>query len=196
MTELEYAEGARCLIDYRSMLHDVISREFNIEERDPSFDYHAFFASTDAVLDAQEALAIIERQTWPSEIGERYLWLYGSLQAITIIREGVIQLCSCFRASAEVFKRNTKRARDLRVMLAGHPAQHDSPIPGASFLVRSVQPAGNFKYGTFPATGNYIHGDIDVVKEAVEFELQVNAALGAIWNGLGSDRQAKSGRWR
>jgi hypothetical protein len=190
--EFEHPEGACCTIDYRSLIHDKSQRDQAAGLGPPGFDFSKFYAATDALLDAQEALSFVESSDWPAEIRQRYIWLYGALQALAIEREGVIRILECFNKDTLSFQTDVFRVNELRVAIAGHPARHDrssSSIKGVTFLSRERMERGKFVVGTYPDGGGFLRRDVDILELIAEQRIAVDIALAGVWQQISEARE-------
>lgn len=182
-----YPPGAHRSIDYRSLIHDRVHQDYGCGVSKREFDYRDFFAASDSILDAQEALCFVETSDWPKDICERYIWLYGVLQALAIEWQGVIQILKCFALNASQFKQAVSHIIEIRVSVAGHPAKHDHKhleVKGSTFLSRQKLTDGKFSVVTYPEEGGFKQQEIDIATLINEQALAVNRALSGVWRDV------------
>ena len=85
-------------------------------------------SSLDVIGDSDLAIDAYEKGNFPQDHGERYLWVYGLLQALFIQQDAVAHLCESL--SIPIKKNATLDSiRDVRNKSIGHPTKKDRPKP-------------------------------------------------------------------
>jgi hypothetical protein len=150
------------------------------------FDYDGFFAASDSLLDFGEIIWFSRTRRWPSDLHEGYLWLVGTLQSLTVLRDATIQFSRCLgvekigRADA-LFA----GANELRIAAIGHPTSHKrNRLPGATFLTRTMTRPGLFKIGTYPDNGRFVSREIDIKSLIGDAELAATFYMRHCYNAL------------
>jgi Protein of unknown function (DUF2442) len=128
------------------------------------FDYDSFFAASDSLLDFGEIIWFARTRNWPSDLHEGYLWLVGTLQSLTVLRDATIQFSKCLGVeNIECADVLFAEANELRIAAIGHPTSHKrNRVPGATFLTRTMKRPGLFEIGTYPNNGRFISRSIDM----------------------------------
>lgn len=76
----------------------------------------------DVIQDAALAIRAFQARHEKTDLGERYLGLYGVLQAIHLQQDGIKRLYGAARGKDWHITQAMKEVRDLRDRVAGHPA--------------------------------------------------------------------------
>ncbi len=190
--EESWIEGAHQPIDYRSMIHKVVSDGRNFGESAANFDYDRFYAATDTLLDVGSLLYVAEKYQWPHDetIGE--LWMYGALQALAVQQDAVRQLLECFKLSIHTdAKPIFDEVRDLRIAAVGHPQDHQNRnlnYKGCTFLShREHGPRTKFNIATLENFTSFIPRTIDVPKLVSKQQCAVQMSLAKAWGYVKAD---------
>jgi hypothetical protein len=128
------------------------------------FDYDRFFAASDSLLDFGEIVWFAKTRNWPSDLHEGYLWLVGTLQSLTVLRDAAVQFSKCLGVEKiEYADALIAEANELRIAAIGHPTSHKrNRLPGATFLTRTMTRPGLFEIGTYPDGGRFVSRKIDM----------------------------------
>ena len=190
--EASLVAGARCPIDYRSMIYERVWRAYFVGERLPDIDYERFFAATDTLLDVADLLHLAESGIWPLSKSAGQLWMYGALQALVVQQGATRQLLGCFKLmehphASEVFR----QVNDLRVSAAGHPHNHNNKnltYQGCTFLAhRSSSSRTRFEVGTYANFKEFISRTIDVPELVARQQIAIQQSLSLVWNAIKND---------
>jgi hypothetical protein len=173
----------------RSAIHEVVeSRHLNdlADKKLANFDYDSFFAASDSLLDFGEIIWFTQSRQWPSNLHEGYLWLVGTLQSLTVIRDASVQFSKCLGVvKIEPADRLFAIANELRVAAIGHPSNHSrNQISGATFLTRTMSKPGVFEIGTYLDNGKFLTRKIDMASLIADVELGATIYMRHCYNAL------------
>lgn len=120
-------------------------------------------SSLDCIEDSQKAIESYKKARFPSDIGKKYLYLYGLFQAMFLQQDAVIHAFSCideeitrkafYRSYPELYK-----IRKLRNDAVGHPTDRDH---GKSFHFIS---RNDIKKDTFELLSDYVDKESEFKK--------------------------------
>jgi hypothetical protein len=184
-------DGAYCMIDYRSLIHERMYNSYHYGIRLTDFDYDNYFAAADTLLDVQNVLWTAQSERWPGSDGAAKLWMYGALQLLAVQQEATKQMLNCFLRTPVPFEAEAvfREIYDLRVSVAGHPHKHTSKKlehQGCTFM--GVRESGSsFSVGTLKNFDRYIHRSFDVRDLIKRQRVVVELCLAAVWNKIRRD---------
>jgi hypothetical protein len=191
--EAPLVAGARCPIDYRSMIYERVWRAYFVGERLPDIDYERFFAATDTLLDVADLLHVAENGIWPLSKSAGQLWMYGALQALVVQQEACEQLLHCFGVANPPDAAQTfLQVNDLRISVVGHPHNHtrnkNLTYKGCTFLAhRSPGSRTRFEVGTYADFKEFVSRTIDVPELVARQQIAIQQSLSLVWNAIKND---------
>jgi hypothetical protein len=127
------------------------------QERNETLQQDEYFfpllAGLDTAEDASEALLNYETQSLGNSLGEKYLRLYGFLQAAFIHQDAIARIWKSLMPGEEATAGDAwKKLRKLRNMTVGHPVSYGYSKDQQVFISRmSISDAG-FRYEVWDKT--------------------------------------------
>lgn len=189
----EFIAGARCPVDYRSLIHDELWRRERSDA--PQFDWDSFFAATDTLLDVENILYTAEHEAWPSSAELGKLWMYGVLQALAVQQDATEQLLGCFGLTHHpIGEPALKEIRDLRISVVGHPQNHRNKrirFQGCTFLSHA-ESLTRFKVGTYANFKTFVPRTFDVLQLINRQQLAIQMSLCQVWNMIRANHPLNS----
>lgn len=86
-------------------------------------DWHILCASMDILEDSLEAIKAYIMGSCSGDDGGKYLKLYGLLQAVVMNQDALVFIYNLFTKGEKLkLRKNTRKMRDIRIIVAGHPA--------------------------------------------------------------------------
>jgi hypothetical protein len=186
-------EGTERLLDYRSLILERIHLTWEHGRAYLSdFDYDRLFAATDTLFDVGEILFVAKDKNWPKSKLIGKLWMYGTLQALSVQQDAAEQLMKCFGfkgLSEQV--RVLESIQELRIATVGHPSEHKKKSlehKGCTFLShREHDSLHRFKIVTYKDFSKSVQRVIDLPDLIERQQLALDLNLAIIWNTIKDD---------
>ncbi len=186
-------EGAHCLLDYRSRIHERVIATYEHGRRYVvGLDYDRFFAATDTLLDVGNILHVAKSMRWPKDETTGQLWMYGALQALIVEQDACGQLLGCFGVESHPNASLTfGEIRELRVAAVGHPASHirkTQIFPGCTYLAhREHGSLTRFNIVTLHDFKKSVHRVVDILALIAKQRTAVELDLAQVWQLIRND---------
>jgi len=153
-------------------------------------EWHTLCSALDVIGDTELAFDAYANSSKASDVGARYLLLYGVLQALLLQQDAVKKVCEAFQSPLS-FSRSMTTIREIRSDSIGHPmSRRKDKIHSANFIQRISLGHDEFTLMTALSDGTYSFQSVDIA-ELIEDQKQfVGEALLALVEKLRSDEMA------
>jgi hypothetical protein len=171
------------IANLREWIHGALSSLYQFaNDPEPGINFSIAFASTDTLLDVEEALHSVRRSPWPRDAGLSYIYADGILQTLIKQQDAVEKLANLFQIGwTKKHSQKLIRVRDLRVQATGHPVRHDKPRQGSTFLARYSPGPFKISMGTYWEGGGFEATEIDLLDLIQTQERELVKAMRLIW---------------
>jgi hypothetical protein len=150
-------------------------------------DWHTLCSALDVIGDTELAFNAYSDSSGVSDVGQRYLLLYGVLQAMLIQQDAVKKISEAFQCSLS-FPPTINKIREIRSDSIGHPmSRKRDKIDKANFIQQISLRHNGFTLMTILSDGNYYFQSIDVPKLIHEQKQFLEAVLLDLIKKLRSD---------
>jgi hypothetical protein len=128
------------------------------------FSWFQLCTSLDTVDDTEDAMAAYLESDFPTNNGERYLRIYGVLQAMYVQQDSLRDLIKAVHPSTAINVKDVlKDVRQARHASVGHPTRHRrGSVISTNAIVQMSMHKDGFELLSFPRTNDQVFQYIDV----------------------------------
>jgi hypothetical protein len=150
-------------------------------------DWNTLCSALDVIGDTELAFDAYSDCSAVSDVGRRYLLVYGTLQGLLIQQDAVKKVCETFQSPLS-FSPSMNKIREIRSASIGHPmSRKKNKIDNANFIQRISLSHNGFTLMTFLSDGKYVFQEVDIPKLMSEQKQFLKLALLGLVEKLRSD---------
>jgi hypothetical protein len=153
-------------------------------------DWHTLCSALDVIRDTELAFAAYADWGEISDVGGRYLLVYGVLQALLLQQDAVKKVCEVFQSPLS-FSPSMNKIREIRSDSIGHPmSRKKDKIDKANFIQRVSLSYDGFALMTVLSDGKYSFQSVNIPELMDDQNKFVELALLGLVEKLRSDEMA------
>jgi hypothetical protein len=153
-------------------------------------DWHTLCSALDVIGDTELAFDAYSDWSAVSDVGQRYLLVYGVLQALLTQQDAVKKVCDTFQYPLS-FSRLMDKIREIRSDSIGHPtSRKKDKIDKSNFIQRISLAHNGFTLMTLLSDGKYLFQEVNVPELMGKQQQFLESALHGLVEKLRSDEMA------
>jgi hypothetical protein len=152
----------------------------------------------DIINDAESAMAAYLEHEFPSDTGERYLRIYGVMQALFLQQDALVDLIKAIHPAKDIFRNDVlKDIRDVRNASIGHPTRLDRKGKlSAHGIVHNTMTKDGFDLLSYPPPDDKVFTHVSVRDLIEKQRTETIRILSEVVNNLIEQEKAHRDKFR